>query len=693
MVSHVFGKRRLVTGFVVVASILACGGGYALWYWRATSLVQKRLEHLTGHRVTIGGFSLSPRFELVARDVRIAGAPPFESQTLARADRVAVHLRGAEGFWSPSEIVVDGLDLEYLGTTSGDNLRGGLSPGKAVPSRSKPQAPSAAPRVLVRSARLRGSLALPHGPHLEFRVPQAEFEYSPRGPVRASLRDVTVDAQGWASLRARTLEVAYTDGRLLFTSGGRTALDIPGGGTWLDHLTLSADFSPAGANLELRSGNAPARQFLFTGRWRPQTAELSLDAEAVSLRALSALAATGVSADRRVVGVENGKVSMRASLLVDRASLSADYRLDLKLAGIDLLHPAIDAVPWRNQAGSLSLRGRADFSSGRVEIEEGSLVAFAARLSLAGWLEMARSPRGSLTIATPRNQPLSCPALFLGQPKPVQQVLAGLELDGHLGFSVSVEFDASDWEDLKLEVSLDPVCRAIREPQVLESLLPVLRQPDAPAAVSTGLPLGRFHPDFTPLNFMSRYVPSAFLTAEDSSFFSHHGFDLEMIRVALAQDLENRSFDRGASTITQQLAKNLFLSHRRTLARKLEEAVLTWRLQRLLSKDRILELYLNIIELGPGIRGVRQAARAYFTRGIANLTPLEAAHLAALTPNPHVLARRFRDAQIDEGWQQRLYDLLGGMRRHGRLTPAELAEARATRLVLRDRSQDTAAVH
>ena len=71
--------------------------------------------------------------------------------------------------------------------------------------------------------------------------------------------------------------------------------------------------------------------------------------------------------------------------------------------------------------------------------------------------------------------------------------------------------------------------------------------------------------------------------------------------------------------------------------------MLTWRLEKLLSKDRVLELYLNVIELGPGIRGVKQAAHAYFGKDVADLTPLESAHLAALTPNPHVLARRFRD--------------------------------------------------
>jgi penicillin-binding protein 1A len=111
---------------------------------------------------------------------------------------------------------------------------------------------------------------------------------------------------------------------------------------------------------------------------------------------------------------------------------------------------------------------------------------------------------------------------------------------------------------------------------------------------------------------------------------------------------------------------------------------LTWRLQELLSKDCVLELYLNVIELGPGIRGVKQAAREYFGKEVAALTPLESAHLAALTPNPHVLARRFRDGKVDEGWQQRLYDLLGMMKRNGRLSAAELAGARAGKLVLRE---------
>jgi membrane peptidoglycan carboxypeptidase len=156
-----------------------------------------------------------------------------------------------------------------------------------------------------------------------------------------------------------------------------------------------------------------------------------------------------------------------------------------------------------------------------------------------------------------------------------------------------------------------------------------------------------------------------------------------MIRRALAHDMEIGSLAKGASTITQQLAKNLFLGPERTLSRKLAELVLGWRLDETVRKEEQLELYLNVIELGPGIRGVKRAAEVYFGKPVAKLTPLESAHLAALTPNPLGYARRFREGRVDDGWLHRLYDLLGMMKRSGRLSAAELNSARQSRLTLR----------
>ena len=91
---------------------------------------------------------------------------------------------------------------------------------------------------------------------------------------------------------------------------------------------------------------------------------------------------------------------------------------------------------------------------------------------------------------------------------------------------------------------------------------------------------------------------------------------------------------------------------------------------------------MNIIELGPGIRGVKRAAQVYFGKPVSDLSALEAAHLAALTPNPVGYARRFREGRVDEGWLLKLYDLLGMMKRSGRLTEAELAAARNEHLTL-----------
>jgi monofunctional biosynthetic peptidoglycan transglycosylase len=128
----------------------------------------------------------------------------------------------------------------------------------------------------------------------------------------------------------------------------------------------------------------------------------------------------------------------------------------------------------------------------------------------------------------------------------------------------------------------------------------------------------------------------AVLVAEDINFFSHRGFDLGEIRLALTDTLEDGKPLRGASTITQQLAKNLWLSPSRNPLRKLEETILTWQLERTLGKRRILELYLNVAEFGPGVYGVEAASRRYFAKPAAALTDDEAAELAASLPSPTI---------------------------------------------------------
>jgi monofunctional glycosyltransferase len=126
----------------------------------------------------------------------------------------------------------------------------------------------------------------------------------------------------------------------------------------------------------------------------------------------------------------------------------------------------------------------------------------------------------------------------------------------------------------------------------------------------------------------------AVLVAEDINFFSHHGFDTGEIQNALRKSFDDLELPRGASTISQQLAKNVWLSASRDPLRKARETILTWQLERTLPKRRILELYLNVVEFGPGVWGVQSASDRYFGKAAADLGDDEAALLAASLPSP-----------------------------------------------------------
>jgi monofunctional glycosyltransferase len=139
---------------------------------------------------------------------------------------------------------------------------------------------------------------------------------------------------------------------------------------------------------------------------------------------------------------------------------------------------------------------------------------------------------------------------------------------------------------------------------------------------------------WTPYAAISPNVKRAVLVAEDINFFTHHGFDWGEIKNAIEENLGDRESARGASTISQQLVKNLWLSPGRNPLRKAKEAILTWQVERALPKRRILELYLNVVELGPGVYGVGPAARTYFGKPAADLNEEEAALLAASLPRP-----------------------------------------------------------
>ena len=178
-----------------------------------------------------------------------------------------------------------------------------------------------------------------------------------------------------------------------------------------------------------------------------------------------------------------------------------------------------------------------------------------------------------------------------------------------------------------------PDVRALRRAVPDETAFMRMRSAEAEAA---GLPL-RVRRQWLPYSRISPTLREAVLLAEDAAFWDHRGVDLHELRASVETYWDRGGVLRGGSTITQQLAKNLYLTPDRNPYRKLVELLISRRLEAELSKTRILELYLNLIEWGDGIWGAEAAARAYFSRSASSLSPEQAALMAGAIVNPRAL--------------------------------------------------------
>lgn len=184
-------------------------------------------------------------------------------------------------------------------------------------------------------------------------------------------------------------------------------------------------------------------------------------------------------------------------------------------------------------------------------------------------------------------------------------------------------------------------------------------------------------------NSISPHLRNAVLISEDSAFFQHSGYDLDQIKESAKRNWREKRFARGASTITQQLAKNLYLSTSKNPLRKVREFFIAREMERNLTKQRIFEVYLNVIEWGDGIYGIEPASQRYFGKSASELLPEEAAILAAMIPNP----RRYTPARNLKYLEKRKADILSRLARYNYLPKDEYEAARARPIVFRQASQ------
>ena len=278
-----------------------------------------------------------------------------------------------------------------------------------------------------------------------------------------------------------------------------------------------------------------------------------------------------------------------------------------------------------------------DFRRGLVAIGEGTRVTI-GRLPLQIEGRLARrGPALHLAVRadglTEERIKSSLPPAVLG---PLLQVGVRGSWDHHVALDLdlerpdSVRFDA---DVIPHRLVLDPARTRLRLLGLNEPFVAVILLPKGARAVRD---LSPDNPHFRPLDRISPDLVHAVVTNEDGGFFSHHGFNTEAMKQAIAENIKSGAYKRGAGTITMQLARNLYTGHQRTLSRKGQEVVLAWILEHLtgVSKDRLLEIYLNDIEWGPGIHGADEAARFYFDRDAHDLTLDQSLFLATVIPAP-----------------------------------------------------------
>lgn len=230
-------------------------------------------------------------------------------------------------------------------------------------------------------------------------------------------------------------------------------------------------------------------------------------------------------------------------------------------------------------------------------------------------------------------------ALFNSFPQGLFESLEGMKVSGKLKYDLAFQLDTAQPDSVKFNSGLTP--DDFRVLRMGRTDFAAINRPFVYTPYEKGRPVrpivvGPENPDFTPLHQISPDLRNALLTSEDYTFFTHKGFNEKAFRVSIATNFKEKSFKRGASTVSMQLVKNAFLNRNKTLSRKVEEILIVWLIENehIVPKERMYEVYLNIIEWGRNIYGIGEAARYYFAKSPADLDLGESIFLAFVVPRP-----------------------------------------------------------
>jgi hypothetical protein len=414
-------------------------------------------------------------------------------------------------------------------------------------------------------------------------------------------------------------------------------------------------------------------------------ADLPLEAGDVSAHLAGgpvSLALLGVKEGTKgLADVGRGTVEGKGLLVLSDAAdaLTFDGRVTLRSLAIN--EPRIALSPVRGIDFSVSGRGMLG-DNGRLRIDDAELDMGALHAKMHGTVEETSDHYAislSMDVA-----PAACQALLDSTPEGLLPIVRPSRMTGVFGASMSLGFDSRTLDKLALDYRIDDRCKMLEVPRELSrdrftgSFTYRTYHPDGTSGDTT---TGPGSDSWTALEDISPFMVAAVLTTEDGAFYKHHGFNHAAIRSSVQANLKAGRFVRGASTITMQLAKNLFLSRDKALSRKIEEVILTDYLEQIFQKDEMMELYLNVVEFGPDVYGVTQAADFYFGRKPGELNLAECFFLATLLPSPIRFGKLREKGEVPETWLRHLRALMEIAAKNGKISHSELEDGQKESVV------------
>lgn len=693
-------RRLLIAGAVLGAlAILALVGALSfpgIGRWVVRRKVIPRVEKLLGRNVRVAAIHVGWK-QVVLEGVEVVG-PRDGARPLVTAARVVV-------------------DYDFWSALDGEPELGAMTVER--PSASLVRAPDGTDNwsdVLDRLRRRGDGEGERRGPRL--RPTLVKFEHGGltlddrAAGVTVAIEEIAGEAVPRGSVRvvfsrvAATSELgpAATADRIVYDADlrdlrGSSRVDVAGGtaSIWpklsLTGIagTIAADGDGGALAIAVRGGYGGvegATLWHAEGRVDPgrREGDLELRADRFTLEKVAPiLAGTPVMSPE--------KTSLDASLDLKLQDGVLTFTGGVNLAGLTVFDPWLAEQPVRELGfkgvihGSYTTRGRL-LTLDVLEVEfRGVLMRLDGYAALPGGVEgdgatRRERPRLRARFVVP---PVPCQTALNALPADLTPNMQGFKLKGTFSTDLMVDIDWANLDAVELGGSVGIwACKVLKAPEAidakrLEGEFEHVVEIEQDKWVS--FVVGPSNPDYVPLYDVSPYVIKSFLTTEDSGFYRHKGFITREFRSALVKNLKEGYFKYGASSITMQFVKNVLLYRQKTLARKLQELYLTWYVEQTLTKDRIMEIYVNVIEFGPGIYGIGPAARHYFGKHPRELNPIEAAFFSSILPSPKRRYMQYCEGKLSRWGDGKVQRILKVMHERGHLDADEYARAIETPLV------------